>query len=210
MDRAIRSVSQMTLYGVVCHKTELSALSREADEQLLDLVRTGNDEAFDELYRRHVDVALRIARAVSHANDADDIVAEVFARIYENLKRSNGPRRNMRAYLTVSIRRAWIDRLRASSRQVAADVWSFEELLMVDDPTASIDAVDAIRTAFAQLTPRWQHVLWMSAIEGLSHAEIGEALGMNVNAVGALVFRARRAFRCAHEPAWSLNVAEGA
>ena len=55
--------------------------------------------------------------------------------------------------------------------------------------------------AFGGLSPRWQSVLWMAEVEGLSTAEIGGQLGLSANAAAALLGRARDGLRRAYAEA---------
>ena len=42
------------------------------------------------------------------------------------------------------------------------------------------------------LKPRARQLLWLAYVEGMSHAEIADATGLNVLSIRLLLFRARR------------------
>jgi len=46
---------------------------------------------------------------------------------------------------------------------------------------------------FAELTPRERGLLWLAHVEGWSHPEIAEILGLKAGSIRVLLFRARRA-----------------
>ena len=52
-----------------------------SDAELLGQVRDGDDAALGELYVRHRDAALRLARSYGAAADAEDVVNEAFERV---------------------------------------------------------------------------------------------------------------------------------
>lgn len=49
-----------------------------------------------------------------------------------------------------------------------------------------------VRTAMQALKPRERELLWLAYVEGMSHAEIAEAMGLSAMSVRLLLFRARR------------------
>jgi RNA polymerase sigma-70 factor (ECF subfamily) len=44
---------------------------------------------------------------------------------------------------------------------------------------------------FQELKPRYREMLWMAYVEGSSHREIAEVVGLKVQSVRPLLFRAR-------------------
>ncbi|MBO0828814.1 MAG: sigma-70 family RNA polymerase sigma factor [Streptosporangiales bacterium] len=163
----------------------------------MDAVRDGDANAFDAVYRRHVDAARRLARILArdHA-EADDLVAEAFARLLGTLKSGGGPESAVRAYVLTTIRRVHIDRGRSGSRvEPVEDVADYERPETPDDPAlAKLDQTYAAR-AFAGLPERWQAVLWHTEVEGESAAQVAPLLGLNPNAVSAIAYRARERLR---------------
>lgn len=168
-----------------------------SDAALLDAVRDGDANAFDTVYRRHVDAARRLARILArdHA-EADDLVAESFARLLSTLKSGGGPESAVRAYVLTTIRRVHIDRGRSGSRvEPVEDIADFERPETPDDPAlAKLEQAYAAR-AFAGLPERWQAVLWHTEVEGESAAQVAPLLGLNPNAVSAIAYRARERLR---------------
>ncbi|HEX6446157.1 MAG TPA: sigma-70 family RNA polymerase sigma factor [Streptosporangiales bacterium] len=160
-------------------------------------MRDGDANAFDTVYRRHVDAARRLARILArdHA-EADDLVAESFARLLSTLKSGGGPESAVRAYVLTTMRRVHIDRGRSGSKvEPVEDVADYERPETPDDPAlAKLDQAYAAR-AFAGLPERWQAVLWHTEVEGESAAQVAPLLGLNPNAVSAIAYRARERLR---------------
>src|SRR5262245_55757653 len=87
------------------------------EEELLDRAREGDKSAFGTLYLRHRDAARKVAgMCASSAADAEDAVAEGFARVFAALPRMEGRSIAFRPYLLTCVRNAATDRLRRERR----------------------------------------------------------------------------------------------
>ena len=56
----------------------------------------------------------------------------------------------------------------------------------------SVDIQIDVRTAMQAMKPRERELLWLAYVEGMSHVEIAEAMGLRAMSVRLLLFRARR------------------
>src|ERR687891_625022 len=87
------------------------------EEELLDRAREGDKTAFGALYLRHRDAARKVAgMSATSAADAEDAVAEGFARVFAALPRMAGRTIAFRPYLLTCVRNAATDRLRRERR----------------------------------------------------------------------------------------------
>lgn len=171
-----------------------------SDEQLIARTREGDMRAYDELYRRHVDDASKVARIVTNNSDeAQDVVAEAFTRVLTRLREGGGPDLEFAPYLKTVVRRLAIDRHRTSQRDGSQTDPSILDILpTADDAMARSTDRQLVRHAFETLPERWQQVLWHTEIEGRSPASLAPALGSSANAVAALAYRAREGLRQAY------------
>lgn len=166
-------------------------LAQASDEEILQLIRANDRQAFAELWRRYHTAAMRFAR--SHTRfDADDVVAEAFTRTFAQILAGRGPKENVRAYLFTSIRN--ISTLWARTKP---DLELSESHNLVHEDESIEHRIDRVSVVdvFKGLPIRWQEVLWMNEVEGLPNSEIGRRLGVSENAVSALTFRARDGLR---------------
>ncbi|MCX2947916.1 sigma-70 family RNA polymerase sigma factor [Lentzea sp. NEAU-D7] len=165
-------------------------------------MRDGKVEEYGKLYERHVRSATILAMQLStSSSDADDLVAEAFAKVLAALRGGGGPGTAFRPYLLTAVRHAAYDRTRKEKRlELAGDI---EEVPGATKATSvpfrdkAIEDLDQAlaATAFATLPERWQTVLWHTAIEGQSPGEIAPLLGLTANGVSAMAFRAREGLR---------------
>src|ERR1700685_224283 len=93
-----------------------------SDVDLIAASRSGDAAAYAALYKRHVAAANSLARRlVRGPAEADDVVAESFAKVLDLLRRGGGPEGAFRPYLLTAVRRAAYDRHRAERRQLVTD-----------------------------------------------------------------------------------------
>lgn len=170
-----------------------------SDADLIREVRAGQLDAYGQLFARHQEAALRLARQLVLGPGADDLVSEGFAKVLTALQNGKGPDEFFRAYLLTSIRRLHIDDLRTAKRVKPTDDES-----MLDRPVTFVDPVEmkfeqgTAAAAFASLPERWQLVLWHLDVEGHKPAHVAPLLGMSANSVSALAYRAREGLRTAY------------
>src|SRR3982751_5124810 len=74
-----------------------------SDTELIESARSGDTSAFAELWRRHFRPAARVARQFTSI-DADDLVSEAYARIFQRVLAGGGPTGAFRPYLYTTIR----------------------------------------------------------------------------------------------------------
>lgn len=176
------------------------AAGNDSDPQILNLVRQGVTDAFDTLYKRHVQIAHYVARTQSdNPSDADDVVAEAFATIFQSLKDGKGPKEFFRSYLLTVVRRTAHERNRkARQTQTAADDAILDAAVHDDDPVVGDLESSIMANAFKSLPERWQAVLFHLDIEGLKPAAVAPLVGLTPNGVSSLAIRAREGLRQAY------------
>jgi RNA polymerase sigma factor (sigma-70 family) len=180
-------------------------LPGESDEQLTARARRGDESAFGELYRRHRKAAESTAWCLLRSkSDADDVVSDAFTGVLSALRNGRGPRDNFRRYLLACVRNGCRkrrprtvtvsdDRLERMSANERPD----RPAPVVEDPERYVEA-DTVARAFASLSPRWQHTLWLTEVEQRSAHEVSECMQLTPNATAALAHRARQAFAVAY------------
>ncbi|MGP4113662.1 sigma-70 family RNA polymerase sigma factor [Streptomyces sp. 4N509B] len=187
-----------------------------SDLELLDRIREGEAEAYDELYRRHAAAVRRYARSCCRdADTADDLTNEVFAATLQAVRSGAGPRAAVRPYLMTSVRRVAADWARTARREhLVEDFADFALAVATADPVSRPD-VRTMREAeasmavqaFRSLPERWQAVLWHTMVEEAPLREVAPLLGLTPNAAAQLAHRAREGLREAYLAA-HVNTAE--
>ena len=178
----------------------LTDASLVSEEELLDRAREGDRSAFGTLYLRHRDAARKVAgMCASSAADAEDAVAEGFARVFAALPRMAGRQIAFRPYLLTCVRNAATDRLRRERRiDLREQMPETAGTSQADDMALLGLERNLVGEALQALPARWRTVLWLTEVEGLSPAEVSRRIGIKPNAVAALAYRARKGLREAY------------
>jgi DNA-directed RNA polymerase specialized sigma24 family protein len=152
--------------------------AQEADDaKLLNLVRAGDNGAFEVLRQRHEQAARRLAdELIGSAAEANDLVEQTFAQVLEETSHGGGPTDAFRPYLLTAVRLASEDNLVAEGSDAPE-----ERSLMA--------------AAFFALPERWIAVLWHTEIESASPVDVAPLLGLTPEGVAALRRRAREGLR---------------
>jgi len=171
-----------------------------SDAELIAASRSGDTSAYATLYQRHAASALSLARHLMRGHaEADDAVAEAFARVLSQLRGGGGPDGAFRPYLLTTVRRVAYDRFRAEQRQVSSgDLSEYDPGEPFVDPAVAGLERRIIARAYSSLPERWRAILWHTAVEGARPAEIAELLGVTPNGAAALAYRAREGLRQAY------------
>src|SRR6266849_1354394 len=175
-------------------------IARAADEDLIDLLRRGSNEAltvlFDRYHRLVFHVALRIVR---DPGEAEDVVQTVFLSIFRavaNFDRRKGP---VRVWL---LQYAYHRALHRKRHLSANQFYRWEELeaamevgaarAYLGDSRENVRLVDQL---LGQLKPRQRSVLELTYYEGLTAEEVAHRLNQSVHVVRHDLRRSLATFR---------------
>ncbi|MFE1299013.1 sigma-70 family RNA polymerase sigma factor [Streptomyces sp. NPDC058731] len=193
-----------------------------SDADLIARMRAGDDSAYEELYRRHADAVRRYARTCCRdAHTADDLTAEVFARVLQAVRGGSGPEYAVRAYLLTSVRRVAAQWIKSAKREQLVDDFAVfaqqaSRTAELSDDTGSLGSFGAglelgadVRAmheaeqsmamqAFRSLPERWQAVLWHTEVEDESPSQVAVLFGLDANGTRVLASRAREGLKQAY------------
>ncbi|MFE6703225.1 sigma-70 family RNA polymerase sigma factor [Streptomyces sp. NPDC057718] len=185
-----------------------------SDARLIEDMRAGDDQAYEELFRRHSGAVQRYARSCCRdAHTADDLTAEVFARTLQAVRGGKGPTEAVRAYLMTAVRHVAAAWTKSAKREHLVDDFAVfatqatRSSELSDDDTLELGADvlamhEAEQTmamqAFRSLPERWQAVLWHTTVEEESPSEIAPLFGLTANATAVLASRAREGLKQAY------------
>jgi len=177
----------------------LPAVDELDDNQLLEMSRAGNSDAYGALFARYSYAGRRLARHLGQGEDSDDVVAEAFAQILDLVGRGKGPDRAFRAYLFTTIRHESGRRAKARQRVTPTDdETKIDTAVPFGDGQLDQFEKTAVRAAYESLPDRWRTVLWHLDVEGRKPNELGPLMDLSANSVSALVYRARSGLREAY------------
>jgi len=169
-----------------------------SDEQLVKLAREGDRPALEELFRRHFDVAYRVAhRLLGNEQDALDAVQDAMLKAVQHLNDFGG-RSEFRTWLLKIVNHAALDAGRRRRRRPTVRLVESEsngpEPAITDDPAQGLQRDDLRRLldgALDKLSPTTRATFVLFAEADLGYKEIAECLGVPIGTVMSRIFYAR-------------------
>ena len=178
------------------------------DGVLIERSQKGDRNAFDDLIRKHEKRAYQYAfRLTSNPEEAGDVVADAFVRVYSALHNFKG-QSAFTTWLYRILTNCFLDmRKREKSRPTTSleaalvtDDGDLERQVQDDAPTPHAQAEKsererAVERAVAHLPEYQQAMIMMYHVENLSYEEIAEALDLPIGTVKSRLNRARLSLR---------------
>jgi RNA polymerase sigma-70 factor (ECF subfamily) len=159
------------------------------DAPLVARLVAGDADALAALYDRHGRAAFGLARTlVGGASDAEDVVAAVFAQLWQNAHRFDASRGSVAAWITTMTRSRALDLLRAQRRRTrlheraaTADADGFAVPLGGGGDAPDVDAeraevAQAVRASLEILPVAQRRAIELAFFGGMSHSDIAAAL----------------------------------
>ncbi len=168
----------------------------------------GEERAFTELVERYQARLLNfVYRTVGDRERAEDLVQEVFVRVYRHLNRFDRSKKFSTWVYTIASNLAK-NELRNRSRnplvlfQTVQKNWQDEDRpLDFEDPGSRPDDMfrkrhlrEVVEQSVAQLPEHHRHVFVLRELEGKSYEEIADITGCNLGTVKSRLNRARNSF----------------
>ncbi|MEN8145795.1 MAG: sigma-70 family RNA polymerase sigma factor [Gemmatimonadota bacterium] len=167
------------------------------DEQnLVDRVRAGDRSAERELYDAHVDRVYRLAfRMTCDPGLAEEFTQDAFVRAYEKLDTFRGDAA-LSTWLHSVTSSVVLNGLRKLKRHRDRETGMEEARLVAETAKeAEPDLKDRLKTAIDGLALGYRTVFVMHDIEGYTHREIANAMGIRSGTSKAQLSRARARLR---------------
>jgi RNA polymerase sigma-70 factor (ECF subfamily) len=190
-------------------------LRAQDDTAVVEAFLGGEERAFQELVERYQTRLLNfVYRTIGDRERAEDLVQEVFIRVYRHLHRFDRSKKFSTWVYTIASNLAK-NELRNRSRnplvlfQTMRSTWEDEDRpLQFEDPTARPDDLyrkrflrELVEDTVAKLPEHHRQVFVLRELEGRSYEEIAEITDCNLGTVKSRLNRARNAFAAIIEPA---------
>lgn len=193
------------LFGVsqAISSAALAAVEIESSAEQDAISRARLDRAaFAPIYRAHYAAIVGyLFRRTGDTHAAEDLAAETFLAAIRTVHRFRPGRASVRAWL---YRIATNEANRWARKRRRGSAWSLRGAAAVpvgapDDPPPG-DDWSAAHTALVRIHPRYQAVLVLHYVEGLSVEQVGAVLGCRAGTVKSRLSRGREALRNELEP----------
>jgi RNA polymerase sigma-70 factor (ECF subfamily) len=177
-----------------------------SDERLLDQVKARDGQAFSLLFDRYARPVYALAAHLLGTGEADEIVQEVFWRIWQRAHQFDPARGSARVWIMTVARHQVFDALKRRSQEQRQTAVDEIERLLADMPVAAGDVaelawrrqqVEAMQHALQTLPDEQRHVLMLAYFGGFSQSDIATRLGWPLGTVKKRVRLALQKLRTA-------------
>lgn len=164
------------------------------DQQLMELIASGDQSAYAEAVRRHGrSIAAYAYRMISQQADAEDIAQETFLRLWTHAHRWQADKAAVSTWLHRIAHNLCVDLLRRDKSAInmalddehADPALSSEQLISLDADRVSL------QLAISTLPERQRSALIMTHYQGLSDKVVADIMDVSVDALESLLARAR-------------------
>ena len=172
---------------------------RLSDQELVALLKTGNQAAFTEIYDRYWRIMYgHVYKMLLDEEEAKDIIQELFSSLWINSDRIPD-QLNLSGYLYVMAKNKVLNLIRKNKFQTAYlnSLAKFinEACTATMDELNERDLATAIEREIQSLPPRMKQVFELSRKENLSYKEIAERLGISEETVKKQVHNSIKAIK---------------
>ena len=161
-----------------------------ADEDVMQLVRRGDAQAFEIVYERHSAAAFSLAyRMMGTRSGAEDVTQDAFLSLWRSGARYDRARGSVRTWVLGIVHHRAIDALRRSTvhdKRRAGDEGieeRFEAAERTDVEAARREEAGTVRDALSTLPADQCQVIELAYFGGFTHTEIAEILEAPVGTI---------------------------
>ncbi len=184
----------------------------DLDDELMERYRSGDEDAFTLLVRRHQQPLVNfIARFINDRDGAEDLAQETFIRIFKASRRYQPGRAHFKTWMyhiasnlckNELRNRGRRDRYRVDNVVDSDDGEDSEQIDLIErapadasfEPEVALERKelqDVIQTAIAELPEQYREPLVLRDLQGLSYDEISETLELRSGTTKSRINRAR-------------------
>lgn len=166
---------------------------KDKERKIVDLFRRGDVSAMDVLYAEYANYLTAVcARYISDDDDVKDILQEAFIKIFTTIDtfdyRGTGSLKAWMGRIVVNESLQWLRlRKRSPFDRMEADPPDLPD----DDPETEDLSSDELTQLIRQLPEGYRAVLNLYVVEGKSHKEIAQLLGIKPDSSASQLHRAK-------------------
>lgn len=168
------------------------------DRNLVESILEGDRERFGELVTRYQNLVASVAwRYGVPRDDVEDVVSEVFVKVFRNLHQYR-PDHPFPTWLYRLAVNHVLDRARRARKERGRTEMPEQVVDPTPGPADGLEGderVAVLRAALADLEPRYREVLFLVYVEGLKVDETSRILGIPDGTVKTRLMRGRRALK---------------
>ncbi len=167
---------------------------KNIDEVLFELIKKGDKQAFEKMFRKYYARLTAFANTFMHDLDSSEsIVQSIFVKLWE--KRAQYEITSLQSYLMIAVRNSCHNELKRQKHER-----NFKITLEPDEGMETFDYPDAgamqqIKYVIEQLPEQRKKIFILNRIDGLKYREIAEKLNLSQKTVEAQMGKALKFLR---------------
>jgi RNA polymerase sigma-70 factor (ECF subfamily) len=173
--------------------------ARDALEACVRRIAAGEDDGLNRLYDLTVARVYSLARAVTGSSeDAEEVSCETYVQVWNEAARFDSARGSVLGWLMSICRSRALDARRRRLVRARADRQEPPQDAAADGPEdllALLEKESAVRAAVAGLSPLRRQLIALAFFQGMTHAEIAQAVALPLGTVKSHLRRALGALR---------------
>lgn len=176
-----------------------SSESKEKIEELVRLVQEGDQESFAVLYDIFIDDIYRYVFYRVKTSDAEDLVENVFLKVWENIRKYKSGKSSFSAWIFRIAHNLIVDYYRTSKDR------NFDELKIdipaykrEHNPIKSVERIfdhEALKQALGKLKKEYQEIIVHKFVNEFSNSEVAQILNKSEGSLRILQYRALKALK---------------
>src|SRR5258708_2276255 len=178
-------------------------LQGKSDEEIVQIYKEGNKEAFKELIDRYSSHLYNFSARLAGKNNASDIVQETFIKVWGNMERFDPKKASFKTWIFRIAKNSITDFLRKKKMILFSDMGigsseetdSFlenipDENLLPDEMLQKLEEKEFLNKTLDKLRYDYREILLLHYQEDMTFDEIGKILGQPLNTVKSKHYRA--------------------
>src|SRR5258708_7014412 len=180
-------------------------LQGKSDEEIVQIYKEGNKEAFKELIDRYSSHLYNFSARLAGKNNASDIVQETFIKVWGNMERFDPKKASFKTWIFTIAKNSITDFLRKKKVVLFSDMGSGEddsflgnipdENPLPDKMLEKLEDKEFLNKILEKLRYDYREILLLHYQEDMTFEEIGKVLNQPPNTVKSKHYRAIQELR---------------
>jgi RNA polymerase sigma-70 factor (ECF subfamily) len=178
----------------------MQEISEASDAQLVTLIGRYSEVALAEVYRRHGGAVFGLARRVlNNATEAEDVVQEVFLRLWNQPDRFDPARGSLRSFLLAQSHARAVDAIRSLNARRAREthdaVKTARAAYDMQHEVWDLAVADQVARALGELPDEERRAIELAYFEGLTYVQVAQLLNQPEGTVKSRIRNGMRRMR---------------